>query len=307
MFSNIHIVINPAAGRGRPILSILNSVFGPAGVEWHVHVTKGDGDAGRLTRLALERGADVVAAYGGDGTVREVGAALRGSDVPLAIFPGGTANVMSYELGISNDLAEASALVCGEDAARVRIDMGRSAEHGLFILRVGAGLEAEMVGGASREAKDRIGTLAYAVSALQALRNPTVSRYRLELDGKQVEAEGITCMVCNSGHLGLTDLTLSPIISVNDGLLDVIVLEEPTLPSAVSMLRDVLNDDEPRNRVQHWQAAHVVVEADPAVDAQGDGEMWGKTPLEIEVLPSAVEVVVPRTASIAKTTDHDDR
>jgi diacylglycerol kinase (ATP) len=295
MFKCIHVVINPSSGKPQPVLSVLNSVFQPAGVDWHVHVTQRAGDAIAHTRRAVEAGADVVAAYGGDGTVMEVATALRGTGVPLAIFPGGTANVMSYELGISSDLAEACALVCGDAGALVPVDMGEVEGHGLFILRVGAGVEADMVAGATPEAKERMGNLAYAISALQALNDPPHSRYRLTLDGETFESEGVTCVVCNSGSLGRMDLTFSPNISVRDGLLDVIVLRQADLLTALSLIKDVLSDDEPSApALQHWQARDILVETDPPVTLQGDGEVWGKTPFRARVVPSAVQVVVPR-------------
>src|ERR1051325_9730109 len=96
----IYVVINPAAGQDRPVLAILNRAFRAAELDWDVGVTKVEGDAARLARAAVEAGYDVVAALGGDGTVMEVAGSLAGTEVPLAILPGGTANVMSVELGI---------------------------------------------------------------------------------------------------------------------------------------------------------------------------------------------------------------
>src|SRR5919206_2640007 len=112
MSKRVQVIINPTAGQDQPILGVLTRVFHAAGVAWDVSITKKAGDARRFARAAVEAGVDVVAAYGGDGTVMEVASGLIGTTVPLAIFPGGTANVMSMELGISSDLAEASALVC---------------------------------------------------------------------------------------------------------------------------------------------------------------------------------------------------
>src|SRR5438128_2386565 len=110
-FRRVHIIINPASGQDRPVLSILNDVFQPSGIDWDVSVTKDAGDGRRYALAALESGVDAIGVYGGDGTVNEVASALVGTDTPLAIFPGGTANVMSVELGIPSDLLEACALV----------------------------------------------------------------------------------------------------------------------------------------------------------------------------------------------------
>src|SRR3712207_2296246 len=151
MSKRIQVIINPTAGQDQAILGVLNRVFHEAGVTWDVSITNKAGDARRFAREAAEAGVDVVAAYGGDGTVMEVASGLVGTTCPLAIFPGGTANVMSLELGISSDLAEASAMVCSDQCAVVPIDMGQLGDEQFFILRVGTGLEADMVEGADRE------------------------------------------------------------------------------------------------------------------------------------------------------------
>src|SRR6478752_6280044 len=99
----IHVVINPVAGQDTPILNVVNRVFQESDVEWDVSITKKSGDALKQTRQAVKDGADVVAAYGGDGTVAEVASGLVRTKTLLAILPGGTANVMSIELGIPTD------------------------------------------------------------------------------------------------------------------------------------------------------------------------------------------------------------
>jgi YegS/Rv2252/BmrU family lipid kinase len=244
---------------------------------------------------------DVVAAYGGDGTVMEVASGLIGSSVPLAVFPGGTANVLSLELGISSDLAEASALVCKEECAIVPIDMGQLAKDQYFILRVGAGLEADMVECAVRDLKNRLGTLAYALSALQAIQNPTLSRYRLTIDGQLVESEGISCLICNSGNLGRAGISLSSAVSVRDGLLDVFVLQQANLTSLLALTRDVLTQTEPSTAaLQHWQGREITLVAEPNQTVQADGEVLGQTPITAKVLPGAVQLIVPHDAQVLR-------
>jgi YegS/Rv2252/BmrU family lipid kinase len=299
MSKRVQVIINPTAGHDQPILGILNQVFQEAGIVWDVSITNTAGDARRFARAAVAAGVDVVAAYGGDGTVMEVASGLIGSSVPLAIFPGGTANVMSLELGISSDLAEASALVCSEECATMPIDMGQLDEDHYFILRVGTGLEADMVGGADRDLKNRLGTLAYALSALQAIQNPTLSRYRLTIDGQPVESEGISCLICNSGNLGRAGITLSSAVSVRDGLLDVFVLQQANLVSLLSLTRDVLTQTEPTTTaLQHWQGRDITLVAEPNQTVQADGEVLGQTPVTATVLPGAVRVIVPHDACV---------
>lgn len=293
-YQRIQVVVNPAAGQDRPILGPMNTIFHQAGVDWDVSITKKAGDAQRLTREAVAAGVDAVAVYGGDGTVTEVASALVGTQVPLAIFPGGTANVMSVELGIPSDLAEAIALVCSDEHEIRQVDMGQVMGDRKFLLRVGVGVEAEMVVGADREAKDRLGWLAYVVSGLNALREPQLVQYHLTLDGLQVERQGLTCIITNAGNLGLPGFSLSPIIDIGDGLLDVIVISQADLGSLLSVAASVVIGTENSRSVEHWQVRQVSVVADPPQSVEGDGEDMGQTPIEIEVLPRAVRIIVPR-------------
>jgi YegS/Rv2252/BmrU family lipid kinase len=298
MIKHIHVVVNPVAGQEKPILGTLNRVFHPAGVDWDVKVTKEAGDARRYAQEAVKSGVDAVAVYGGDGTVMETASGLIGTDVPLAIFPGGTANVMSVELGIPGDLAQASALVCGEARELRKVDMGQVNDHN-FLLRVGTGFEADLVEGAPREMKDRVGNLAYVISGFQALNNSKMTRYQLTLDGKEVEIEGITCMIANSGNVGQPGLTLAPDISVSDGLLDVIVIRAGDVGSILSVVASVITRNENAGPLQHWQAREIKLVSEPSQAVQADGEILGKTPVNIRVIPQAVSVIVPKPGAVA--------
>lgn len=288
----VHVIINPAAGQDRPILSVLNQTFQAADIDWDVFITKKAGDARRLAQEAVAAGVDVVAVHGGDGTVMEVASGLIGAEVPLAIFPGGTANVMSIELGISNDPAEACALVCNAGGTIQAVDMGQIDEH-YFLLRAGIGFEAEMVEGADREMKNRVGWLAYALSALQALREPQMACYQLTLDGLRVEVEGLTCIIANAGSMGMSGLSLAPTINVSDGLLDVVIVRQANLPSLLALAASIVTGNENAEPLLHWQAREITVASTPSQTVQADGEILGQTPITAKILPQAVQIIVP--------------
>src|SRR6185503_16014150 len=91
----IQIIINPAAGKLEPILPIINTVLKDSGIDWEVLVTKKANDARDFAKDAVKKGVDAVAAYGGDGTLMEVISGMMGSDIPLVILPGGSANILA--------------------------------------------------------------------------------------------------------------------------------------------------------------------------------------------------------------------
>jgi diacylglycerol kinase (ATP) len=292
MNRRIHVVINPASGQPKPVLHTLNSVFRAAGVGWDVGLTRESGDGHRLAREALDAGADVVAAFGGDGTVMEVAGALMGSQVPVAILPGGTANVLSVELGIPNDLEAAARIACDPSSQIRAVDVGQVGDR-TFMLRVGLGFAAEHVLGATREMKDQYGVLAYTVSALETLKNLPMARYRLTLDGEPVEVEGFTCRVDNSANMGMPGLVASRVTSVSDGLLDVTVIRDAGPDSLYSIVAASAGHGRPNPDVFfHRQAREIAIDADPPQRVIGDGEEWGQTPISVKVLPQAVRFLV---------------
>lgn len=285
----VHVIANPAAGQDQPILGVLNSAFRRAEIDWELFLTKQAGDAQRFAQEAVAAGVDVVAAYGGDGTVMEVASALHHTGVPLAILPGGTANVMSVELGVPGALPDAVGLICGESPAVRKIDMART-RNMMFMLRLTTGYMAEASKGAEREAKNRLGNLAYMLSAIQALPNAQISRYRLTLDGQTVEADGVACLIANSGNMGLPGLSFARKIDVSDGLLDVIVIPETSLGALLTVAANAVGLTE---ALPHWQAREVTLEADPAQEIECDGEMIEGTPISASILPGALRVIVP--------------
>ncbi|GAB4575573.1 MAG: diacylglycerol kinase family lipid kinase [Anaerolineae bacterium] len=290
-YENIAIVINPAAGLEEPILKTLNNVFRKYDANWQVAVTNRAGDGRRLAREAVERGADVVAVYGGDGTVMEVSGGLVGTDVPLAILPGGTGNVMSVELGIPRDLSRAAELLFDPDRKIRPVDVGQIKEH-YFMLRASVGFEAAVVRKTTRDLKDRFGLLAYGFAILEALNEPLHAHYRLTLDGQEVETEGFSLLIANAGSIGRLNLVLHSAIKPDDGLLDVMMLN--TRPETlVSMAASVVQLDEFAAALQHWQAREVRVESTPRQTVQGDGELFCDTPVVARVVPGAVRVIVP--------------
>lgn len=303
VIKRIYVIINPASGQDRPVLGVMNRAFQTAEIDWDVRLTKKAGDAQQFAQEAIAAGVDAVAVYGGDGTVMEVAGALAGTNVPLAIFPGGTANVMSVELGIPGDLSEAVALVCGQAREIRTLDMGRVRGQ-LFMLRLGIGFFAETTKGAEREAKNRMGALAYTLAAFQALPKTQMSRYHLTLDGKEVEVEGVACFIANSGNLGIPGLSLSKAISVSDGLLDVIVLRAIDVGTMISVAANAVGLTE---NLPHWQAREITLEADPPQSIECDGEVIDPTPVSVSVVPQSLRVIVPNPATVDEVKDEIKR
>ncbi|KAB2867369.1 MAG: diacylglycerol kinase family lipid kinase [Anaerolineae bacterium] len=294
-YQKVHIIVNPAAGRDEPFLKTLNDTLNRLEVDWEIFITKQAGDATRFAQAAVEAGVNAVAAYGGDGTVREVASGLRDSQIPLLILPGGTANVLSIELGIPRDFSQAISLLDSSRSTPKAIDMGMVGDQAFFHL--GMGLEAEMNKEADREAKNRNGIFAYVNAALKNLRNFPTTHYHLELDGEKIEIDGINCMVTTFGSVGVGELKLSHAIDVGDGLLDVLVVQEVNLRTVLSAAAGAVFSGELAGPLQQWQVRKASIIADPPQPIVCDGELVKFNKIDIQVLPKAVTILVPNKKS----------
>jgi YegS/Rv2252/BmrU family lipid kinase len=288
----VHVIVNPAAGRNDPILNVLNRVFEPAGVAWDVSVTHVAGDACRYATQAAEAGVDVVVVYGGDGTVREVAGVLQGSDIPLAILPGGTANLTAIELGLPRNIWRAARLITGEHDLRL-IDVGM-ANGEAFLVAAATGLIARVMDEAGREMKNRLGPAAYYLIGLRELGRPERARYRLTLDGKTVEQGGIACLIANSGSVGISGLSVPAAANLSDGLLHVVVFPGADLLTVGATVIDAVGLQELAAALPRWTATEVVLEAAPVETITCDGDITGRTPVTARILHNVLKVIVPR-------------
>lgn len=288
-------IINPAAGQEQPVLHTLNRVFADTGVDWQIAITKGQGDAAEAAAQAAEAGIDVVAVYGGDGTVMEAANALHTTSIPMAILPGGTANVLAAELDIPNDLEQAARLITDPSARVHPIDMGRVNDQLFFHLS--AGILGNIASRTDRAAKNQNGLLAYILSGVEELQKlPSPFRFTLSLDEEDVEIEGVGCMVTNFGKIGIANLRLAHDIDLSDGFMDVMVIRDISLATLAKALKGAIASGEIVDAFWHRRAKNVSFSVPPDMQMMLDGEPFESDTetLTAQVVPGAVEVIVPQ-------------
>ena len=296
-FHKIHFVINPAAGQPKPILHTLNSVLHSHDVDWDLSITRVDGDGKRLAQQAVENGADLIVACGGDGTVKDVANGLLDSHVPMALLHGGTGNAMAYELGIPPQLEQATELLVSENQLQ-SVDLGQvtcdddSENVGYFMLRMSMGLQTKILETANRELKTRFGNLAYLVASLQELRESNSIPCHFTIDGKDIEGSGLTTLIANSAFVGgQANFSFAPTVDPSDGLLDVMVMDN-SFVSTLNMISNALQIGE-ADHEQHWRGKEIIVHEPKEQLITLDGEIFGHTPAKVKIIHDAIQVVVP--------------
>jgi diacylglycerol kinase (ATP) len=284
---------NPHSGGGgykRDLPLIMGALRG-LGYQVDERATQGEGDGTRLARAGVDEGFDLVCAIGGDGTVNEIINGLAGTDVPLAIIPTGTVNVLAMELGIPLDPPDAVRLL---EAGTVSwIDLGLAGER-YFGLMAGVGMDAAVVASLSPLMKRAFKEAAFAVQGFANYLTKEEPRIRVTCEERSVE--GYFAVFGNASNYG-GGFGITPLADMRDGLLDVCVLKDKSFLSTVSYWTAALISahlKHPKVEYFRTEAAEIVtVEAGKEVLVQTDGEMAGRLPLTCSVVPRALRVVVP--------------
>jgi YegS/Rv2252/BmrU family lipid kinase len=293
------IIVNPASGRGNSdrTLRSLGAAFAARRASFDLLETAGAGDAERAARQGAQLGYRSVVAVGGDGTIAEAITGLAGSPVPLGIIPAGTANQLASNLGIPRDIERAVEVAL--HGTPMPMDIGQLGDGRYFALMAGAGWDAEVMRDATRELKNRYGFLAYLYAGLRtATQLPSVA-FHITADGQEIEVRAASVMVANVGQL-FHDLFpvgfwIGPGVSYRDGLLDVCIFAPQSVVDVATMLwkvawQDFVGDQ----RMIYLQAREVVIESNPPIVTQADGDLVGTTPLRARAIPGGVRVLVPQ-------------
>jgi diacylglycerol kinase (ATP) len=279
-------------GGGLPELRRVLDAEGVRDPIWH-EVPKSK-RAPREVERALEEGAELILAWGGDGMVRRCLTAIADADVDLGILPAGTSNLFATNMGIKQDVEEAVRVALRGD--RRTIDVGRfNGER--FGVMAGAGFDAAMIRGAD-DMKDRLGRAAYVLSGAGNLDAQPFGA-KIKVDGTPWYEGPATCILLgNVGRL-FGGIEVFGDAAVDDGLLDLgVVTAEGPVQLSRTMLRTALGDPQKSPFVRVTKARTVKVKLDRKVRYELDGGERSKVRrFKVDVEPHAVTVRVPRATA----------
>jgi diacylglycerol kinase (ATP) len=239
------VVINPIAGKGRTrtigaAVDLARTILASHGFDADVRITTGPTDAYRFSRDGVEARVDVVAAWGGDGTVNGVASGVAGSGVPLAIIPGGSGNGLARDLSIPFN--PAAALEIAASGAVRDIDAGDL--HGaLFFNVAGIGFDARIAGRLAMPGARR-GLIGYIIATVSELRRYEPGTYSIrnafDVNGQAhmsdiVDQPALFIALANSRQYG-SGAQIAPSALLDDGMIEIVVVEPP---SGINIMRQV--------------------------------------------------------------------
>ncbi|WP_158288446.1 diacylglycerol/lipid kinase family protein [Mucilaginibacter psychrotolerans] len=289
LFQNIHFIINPASGKSEAILSYIQHALCKTTINWAVTVAIKEDDCYSIASDLVGQ-TDLVVIYGGDGSISQVARALCGSNTPMAIIPGGTANILSKELNIPQQSQDALALIIGGEIRLMRIDMGL-ANGNLFVLRVNMGVMADMILEVDSQLKEKLGQVAYGISALKTAAVAKPQTYNLMIDGETFIETGVLLTVTNAGSMGIGDMALFPGISINDGFLDVILMHDTDPLSVLQVAGSTIFHHE-SEVLKHWRCKEIVITMEESTHYICDDSERQANNIHIKILPLALNVLV---------------
>jgi diacylglycerol kinase (ATP) len=275
----------------------------------------------RVTGSAIRRGATLVFAAGGDGTVRAVAEALRDTDIALALIPSGTGNLLARNLDIS--VSSLSAVIgIGFSGTKRSIDLGVSqivregghVEDHTFVVMAGLGLDAKMISNTNSRLKKAVGWLAYVDAGIRSIPEIKPVKVRYQLDEGSVRSMNVhTIIIGNCGTLP-GGILLIPDAKPDDGLLNIVALQprgpfgwikvwnkvawENGVFRKSALGRRIIDLTKDAKDLTYLVGADLQLWVDEPQQFQVDGDEFGEAiSVRTRVAPSALTVMVPPTSA----------
>jgi diacylglycerol kinase (ATP) len=290
---SLAIIINPISGGASPEAARrraerASAVLVSSGADGEIFVTERKGHARELATGAVARGARLVVAWGGDGTVNEVASALVFTRAALAIVPSGSGNGLARELGVARQPERA--ILQALAATPKPIDAGELGGR-MFFSVAGVGFDAHVAACFDRDLGGRRGLIGYARITMRELFSYRAGDYRVTGDVHRLAKRAILVTLANSAQFG-NGARVAPNARVDDGRLDLVVFEESSRAATVCALPRLFTGSAGRMPgVSIQPVTSVTIESDTPMTFHVDGEpVTGGAQLAARVHPGALLV-----------------
>lgn len=285
------IIVNPVSGprkNGLEQAKKIAQTISEEGHEVEVYPTRQAGDGVERAQNALDSDVDVIVALGGDGTINEVGRALKGSDKVLGILPNGSGNGLARELNISMDLSKAVKTLLAHNPKRIDTC---EANGEPFFTTCGIGFDGVVSEEfASNESR---GITNYVSESISSFSNYKSIDYLVTVDGHEVTAKAFIIAIANASQYG-NNAFIAPNASMTDGLLDVTIIKDFPKIEGGLIAWDLFSGQLPSNKYTTMFAGKdICISAANPMPYHIDGEPRPATSqLNISVIPSNLNVIV---------------
>jgi diacylglycerol kinase (ATP) len=309
---NALLIHNPNAGNGgggrRRMLDEARRIFSFAGIEAELTETRGPGDATEMAHRASADGRQLVIACGGDGTLNEVVNGLatqqNGHRVPLALLPGGTANVLAKELDLPWDIPSAAEKLVHGEIKEIALGLATPLEEPekkrYFLSVAGSGPDGMIVYAIDLDLKARVGILAYWWQGAYEVFRYKFPHFRVVGAGQKLDAS-LLVVGRTKNYGGPFKITTGA--DLYEDQFEMMALTTQSGFRYLSYLPSLWFDKlRGTDGVHFWKSDTVICEpldSNP-VYAQVDGEPLARLPVEFKIIPRALKLLVPRNGAAPK-------
>jgi len=285
------VILNPVSDRGRAGKreGEVREALDKAGIRYDLVLTRRPGHATELARRAIEEGAAVVVAAGGDGTVNEVAQALVNTEVPLGVLPIGSGNDYARVLGIPKDLGAAAQRIA--QGGTRRVDVGRTGGR-FFLNSLGMGIDGQIALDYQR-VRFLHGEIGYLGATLFEIVRFRAFEVVVRGDGWEFSGRLLSTAVMNGPYAG-GGFYLAPEARPDDGLFDVVFIGNYPRLVRFSVLPRTRDGSYLRlKRVHTQRGSRLSIRADRPLPVHMDGELLPKpvAELAVELIPGALRVL----------------
>ena len=304
MKKGIHIIFNPIAGAGKAAKfksQILNRFQLKLGKNFSFSETQNPGDAIKLAHEAMTNQAQLLIAIGGDGTINEVvNGIFEHTLTPsceLGIINCGSGGGLAQSLGLPAQVIDQIDLICSSPGKPLDIGLLKYTDNNgytqqrYFINECQLGISAEIVARVGLQQKQLGGTLAFGLATiLELLRFKAVSITSF-LDQKSPATRALLGMVIGNGRYCAGGMQLTPQASPSDGRFDILQISEMNLLQRLTNFSKIYSGRHVFSKFFSIdQAKSLEIMATPQVGVETDGELLGKTPCSIRIIPDAIQI-----------------
>ncbi|MEZ4507455.1 MAG: diacylglycerol kinase family lipid kinase [Thermomicrobiales bacterium] len=288
------VIVNPKAAGGKALKKLpeISEVASSVSPEYHLHVTSSIEDARLRAREFAKLGIDRIVAVGGDGTFNEVanGILESGHRSALGIVPAGTGCDLPRSLGIPGSIKEAMSFALTGESLAMDVGLARTSTTERHFLNVaGMGFDAKVADRAQRK-KRLTGKKAYMVALAQNLTDFGYIDVQIEVNGQEIATKAVFVSIANAQYLA-GGFHFAPMAKVNDGLLDLAIIDDISLPGFIKAVPSVVRGNHVTNpHWRHYTTTHVRVTASTPALVQLDGEIAGTSPAEFSIVPGALDI-----------------
>lgn len=286
----LHMIYNPAAGTGRGQKTgiQLEEALQKRGLPFRSLATQAPGHATVLAREAAAAGAETVLAVGGDGTALEVARGLMGTETALGILPAGTGNDFRKTLGLDGDPMKALDAVL--QAAPQPIDAGL-VNGQLFLNEIGTGFDVAVLDYAAKAKKWCKGLLPYLLGVLRALFTFRPIHVKLQIDDQPPEERDVFVVAAANGGIIGGGIVIAPDARVDDGLLDIVVVDRIKWYKLPLRLVGLLKGKILTFPETHFIRGKTLTFSAPGMRLNVDGEIVSLSEARVSVMPGAINIL----------------